>query len=107
MTRKYRQLWKLDKMMMAQGTVNPGGFRTHSLNLSILKRLFIALAYILIIGILLPEPGYTYVGPGAGLSVIGTIVALIIALILAIVGFMWYPFKRLLEKLKGRQRQTK
>ena len=41
-----------------------------------------------------------YVGPGAGLGVIGTIVAFLGAIFLAIVGFVWYPIKRLLKKRK-------
>ncbi len=56
--------------------------------------------------LLMPKSAYAYVGPGAGLSVIGTIVALILALILAIVGFIWYPLRRLLEKLKISQEKT-
>ncbi len=39
-----------------------------------------------------------YVGPGAGLSALGSLLALIGAIILAIVGFLWYPIKRLLKK---------
>lgn len=36
-----------------------------------------------------------YVGPGAGITAIGTVFALIGAAVLAIVGFVWYPIKRL------------
>lgn len=39
-----------------------------------------------------------YVGPGAGLSAIGVLLALIGAIALAIVGFVWYPLKRLFRK---------
>lgn len=39
-----------------------------------------------------------YVGPGAGLSTIGTAIALLVSLILLIVGFVWYPVKRFLKK---------
>jgi hypothetical protein len=37
-------------------------------------------------------------GPGAGLSAIGTLLALGAALCLAIVGFVWYPLKRVFRK---------
>jgi nitrate reductase gamma subunit len=57
-------------------------------------------------GLLSPQSVFAYVGPGAGLSVIGTIVALIVAIILAIVGFIWYPFKRILAKLKSSRGPT-
>jgi hypothetical protein len=43
-------------------------------------------------------PAFAYVGPGAGLSAIGAFLALIMGLILAFVGFIWYPVKRLLRK---------
>ena len=50
--------------------------------------------------VLLPGVAEAYVGPGAGLSAIGTLVALVGAVILAIVGFIWYPIKRLLRRGK-------
>jgi hypothetical protein len=46
-------------------------------------------------------PAYAYLGPGAGLSAIGALVALIFGVILAFVGFIWYPVKRLLRKGKA------
>lgn len=44
-----------------------------------------------------PVPVWAYVGPGAGLTVIGAALAFIGAIFLAIVGFIWYPIKRLLR----------
>lgn len=46
---------------------------------------------------ILPVAAQAYVGPGAGLTAIGTMVALLAALILAVVGFVWYPVKRLMR----------
>ncbi|MCB1516940.1 MAG: hypothetical protein KDJ19_04900 [Hyphomicrobiaceae bacterium] len=43
------------------------------------------------------EPAFAYIGPGAGLSAIGTLVAIVVAAIMAVVGFVWYPVKRLLK----------
>lgn len=60
-----------------------------------------AIASVMTAGMLLPETTLAYVGPGAGLTAIGTIVALISAVLLAIVGFIWYPIKRLLRKSKA------
>lgn len=48
-------------------------------------------------------PAFAYVGPGAGLTVIGTVVALIGAVALAVVGFVWYPIKRLRARLRAKQ----
>lgn len=47
-----------------------------------------------------PKTAEAYIGPGAGISVIGTVIALIGAILLAIVGFVWYPIKRLRAKKK-------
>lgn len=44
-----------------------------------------------------------YVGPGAGLSAIGSALALIGAVLLGIIGFFWYPVKRLVRKFKTRE----
>ncbi len=42
-----------------------------------------------------------YVGPGAGLTAIGTVLALVAAAVLAIAGFVWYPVKRLLGRRRA------
>ncbi len=41
---------------------------------------------------------WAYVGPGAGLSAIGSLLALVVAILVAIIGFVWYPVKRLLKR---------
>lgn len=50
--------------------------------------------------ILITVPGllHAYVGPGVGLSAIGSVLAFIGAVFLLIVGFLWYPIKRLLKR---------
>ncbi|WP_422073485.1 hypothetical protein [Tranquillimonas rosea] len=50
---------------------------------------------------LAPVAAQAYVGPGAGLTAIGTMIALIAALLLAVVGFVWYPIKRLMRSRKA------
>lgn len=44
-----------------------------------------------------PVLAQAYVGPGVGLSALGSILAFIGAAFLLIVGFLWYPIKRLLR----------
>ena len=39
-----------------------------------------------------------YIGPGAGLSAIGAFLAMALGLAVALIGFIWYPVKRLLRK---------
>jgi hypothetical protein len=40
-----------------------------------------------------PTAAHAYIGPGAGLSAIGSLLALIAAVFVAIFGFLWYPIK--------------
>ncbi len=47
---------------------------------------------------LFATPATAYVGPGAGIGVIGTALALIGTVILLLVGFVWYPLKRFLRR---------
>ncbi|MEX0922144.1 MAG: hypothetical protein WD489_09945 [Rhodovibrionaceae bacterium] len=56
---------------------------------------------------LVPQTTLAYVGPGAGLSVIGTLLALIAAGSLAIVGFVWYPVKRMRRKRRARHAEAR
>ena len=42
---------------------------------------------------------YAYVGPGAGLSAIGSVVSVAAAMLLAVAGFVWYPLKRLFKRV--------
>jgi hypothetical protein len=45
-----------------------------------------------------PPAALAYVGPGAGLSALGWLAALAGAIGLAVVGFVWYPVRRLLRR---------
>lgn len=44
-----------------------------------------------------------YLGPGGVLSAIGSFLALLVAVVLALLGFVWYPLKRLLRARKSRR----
>ena len=55
---------------------------------------------ILCLLVLAPSAAQAYIGPGAGLSAIGSFLAVGAAVLLAIVGFIWYPIKRLLRKVR-------
>ena len=68
-----------------------------------MKRIPAFAAYALLVALvaataLSPDPAHAYVGPGAGLTALGTVVALVAALALALVGFVWYPLKRMLRR---------
>ena len=57
--------------------------------------------------LLFPISANAYIGPGAGLGAIGSAIALLGALILLIVGFIWYPLKRLLRRRKAKNAPNK
>lgn len=50
-----------------------------------------------------PQGAEAYIGPGAGIAAIGTVIALIGGILLAILAFIWYPIKRLLAKIKQKR----
>jgi hypothetical protein len=52
---------------------------------------------------LLPRVAEAYVGPGAGVTAIGAVLSLIGAVLLSLVGFVWYPLRRLLRKRSAAQ----
>ena len=49
-----------------------------------------------------PNPASAYIGPGAGLGVIGAAFAFIASLFLAIVGLIWYPLQKLWRAMRPR-----
>lgn len=46
----------------------------------------------------LPKIIFAYIGPGTGLSAIGSALACLAGIFVTILGFLWYPIKRLLGK---------
>lgn len=55
---------------------------------------------------LTPSLAQAYIGPGAGVSAIGAALALLAAVFFAIVGFLWYPVKRLIRVLRRKPADT-
>lgn len=55
---------------------------------------------LILAGLIFSAPVFAYIGPGAGLSAIGSVLALIGAVLLMILGFVWYPVKRLMANRK-------
>lgn len=49
---------------------------------------------------LFPDSAVAYIGPGAGMSAIGVFLAVVAGVIVAAFGFVWYPVKRLMRKIK-------
>jgi len=53
--------------------------------------------------VLSPSHALAYIGPGAGLSAIGSLLALIAVVVVSVFGFIWYPLKRALRLLKSKR----
>ena len=47
------------------------------------------------------SPAHAYMGPGAGLAFLGSLLALVAALGIGALGLVWYPLKRLLRMRRG------
>ena len=48
-----------------------------------------------------------YLGPGLGLGIIASTLGIIIAVLLAIFGIIWFPIKRLLLRNKNKNKKNK
>ena len=68
-----------------------------SYRFSILYKLAASLAAVLV-----PATAFAYVGPGAGITAIGSVLALLVGVFMAIVGFIWYPIKRMIRGKSGK-----
>lgn len=55
-----------------------------------------------LVAMIAPSMASAYVGPGAGITAIGSVLALLVGVVLAIVGFLWYPIKRFIRSRSGK-----
>lgn len=57
----------------------------------------------LLIIFLMPFNAYAYIGPGLGIGTIGAVFGVILSIFIALLAIVWYPFKRLLKKMKKKK----
>lgn len=63
----------------------------------------LTLAWVLITVLTLSAPkAMAYIGPGAGAGLIATVLGVIAAILLALIGTIYYPLKRFLNNRKSR-----
>ena len=62
--------------------------------------MYVIRRYLILVTIFGWGTAHAYIGPGAGLSAIGSVVALFGGLLLLVIGFLWYPLKRMMKKNK-------
>lgn len=67
------------------------------------KRFYRFIILSVVLTVFLPQTVFAYMGPGTGLSAIGSALALLAGIIIAILGFIWYPMKRILGKKKSQE----
>ena len=61
-------------------------------------------ALVAAIALFAPQPALAYIGPGAGLSALGAFLALVLGILVALFGFLWYPVKRIMQRRKAQSR---
>jgi hypothetical protein len=49
------------------------------------------------------SPAYAYIGPGLGAGALATILGVLLAIVMLVVGIVWYPLKRLIRSLKSKE----
>ena len=70
-----------------------------------LSRLAAVQAVTIMIVCLSADPAAAYVGPGAGLTLIGSVVAVVAAVLIALVGLVLFPIRLLMKKMKAAKAQ--
>ena len=58
------------------------------------------LVLINLIFILMTNTSYAYLGPGIGGGIIAATVGLVVAILIGLIGLIWFPLKKLLKKRK-------
>ena len=48
-------------------------------------------------------PAFAYIGPGLGAGALATVLGALLAILMLIVGVIWYPLKRLIRSLKSKE----
>jgi len=68
--------------------------------MNVIPRILLALVALSLILALNPDAASAYGGPGSVLSGIGTVLAVLAAVVASLFGFIWFPLKRLVRSLR-------
>jgi len=55
--------------------------------------------------LVLPDAAFAYLGPGAGLGMVGTLISVVVAILVAILGVVLYPIRLYRKWRKNKQSQ--
>jgi hypothetical protein len=72
----------------------------------VIPRILFALVALSLVFVLSPEAASAYGGPGSVLSGIGTVLAVLAAIVASLFGFIWFPLKRLVRSLRGTEEEN-
>ena len=61
--------------------------------------------YLTVIVLTLPGPAMAYIGPGAGITMLGALWGVLVAIVLAIGSVLFWPIRALMRRRKPRQQQ--
>ena len=56
---------------------------------------------LLVLGLTLSGPAMAYIGPGAGITMLGALWGVVVAVLLAIGAVLFWPIRALLRRMKG------
>jgi len=70
------------------------------------KERILSTLVVVLAAMLLAQPAHAYIGPGAGLSALGSLFALLAAAVVCVFGFIWYPIKRVIRMFKSKDKSV-
>jgi hypothetical protein len=53
------------------------------------------------------HPAHAYIGPGVGAGVVATVLGVVSSIFLLLVGIVYYPIKRTVKRLRGKEKLSK
>lgn len=68
--------------------------------MQLIRKIFLTILFILT-----PAYAMAYVGPGLGAGTVGVVLGILGSIFIALFALLWYPFKRLLKKIKKSAQQ--
>ena len=59
-----------------------------------------------LLALLISSPAIAYIGPGAGISVLGSLLGIIVTIVVAIGAIIMWPLRKLLKKKRANATET-
>ena len=61
--------------------------------------------YLVLLGLCLSATVQAYIGPGAGISVIGSLIGVVVTVLLAVGAILMWPVRRLMRRRKAKKNE--